>query len=82
MKLKMKKQSIERLRYICLQQMGKDPFADPSRLPPSERTRLLQAIQGKLDSMPAEKIEEEFNELVCEKIFHNGANLERIPVLY
>lgn len=74
------KDTIQRLRYICLQNMGKDPFSDTTRLPPSERTRLFKAIQEKLDSMKPEEIEEEFNSFVHEKVLHNGADLDRFRI--
>jgi hypothetical protein len=73
-------ETLQRLRCIALVELGYNPFSDSTRMRPSEKTKLVDLIYSKFESMSADEIISEFNVLVHEKVFYNGADLEKYKV--
>ena len=72
--------TLEQLKVICLLDMHHSPWTDTSRFQMGERSKLISLMKSKFESLTAEQITAEFNEIVSEKLFHNGAPLETYPV--
>jgi hypothetical protein len=73
-------ETLQRLRCIALVELGYSAFADSTRMRPSEKTKLVDLIYSKFESMSADEIIAEFNVFVHEKVFYNGADLEKYKV--
>jgi len=68
------------LRCIGLKEMGMGPFTDSRRMKPSEKSRLVALIKSKIETQTSEEIIADFNILVSENIFYNGAPTHQYPV--
>ena len=77
----MEKETLQRLRILALTQMGHSPWLDTSRFQKSEKSKLINLIQTKYESMSPEQIVIDFNSLVVEKILLPGETVEKLPVL-
>ncbi len=60
--------------------MRHSPWTDTSRFLKGEKSKLVALIQLKFDTLSADEITAEFNEIVHEKLFHNGAPIDTYPV--
>ena len=49
-------ETLQRLRCIALVELGYNPFADSSRMRPSEKTKLVDLIYSKFESMTPDEI--------------------------
>ena len=76
----MSKEIIQNLKVICLMEMHHSPWTDTSRFQKGEKSKLVTLMKSKLDTLTTEQITAEFNTIVCEKLFHNGAAIEKYPV--
>ena len=76
----MEKETLQRLRILALSEMGHSPWLDTSRFQKSEKTKLINLIQSKYDTMTAEEIANEFNGLIVEKLLLPGETIEKLPV--
>ena len=72
--------TLQRLRIIALTEMGHSPWLDTSRFQKSEKTKLVNLIQSKYDTLTSEQIVEQFNILIVEKILLPGEGIEKLPV--
>ena len=77
----MEKETLQRLRILALTDMGHSPWLDTSRFQKSEKSKLINLIQTKYESMSPEQIVNDFNSLVVEKILLPGETIEKLPVL-
>ena len=77
----MEKETLQRLRILALSEMGHSPWLDTSRFQKSEKSKLINLIQTKYESMSPEQIVIDFNSLVVEKILLPGETIEKLPVL-
>ena len=77
----MEKETLQRLRILVLSEMGHSPWLDTSRFQKSEKSKLINLIQTKYESMSPEQIVIDFNSLVVEKILLPGESIEKLPVL-
>ena len=77
----MEKETLQRLRILALTEMGHSPWLDTSRFQKSEKSKLINLIQTKYESMTPEQIVNDFNSLVVEKILLPGETIEKLPVL-
>ena len=77
----MEKETLQRLRILALSEMGHSPWLDTSRFQKSEKSKLINLIQTKYESMSPEQIVIDFNSLVVEKILMPGETIEKLPVL-
>ena len=77
----MEKETLQRLRILALSEMGHSPWLDTSRFQKSEKSKLINLIQTKYESMTPEQIVIDFNSLVVEKILLPGETIEKLPVL-
>ena len=80
----MEKETLQRLRILALTEMGHSPWLDTSRFQKSEKSKLINLIQTKYESMSPEQIVIDFNSLVVEKILLPGETIEKLiklPVL-
>ena len=72
--------TLQRLRILALTEMGHSPWLDTSRFQRSEKTKLVNLIQSKYDTLTPEQIVEQFNILIVEKILLPGEGIEKLPV--
>ena len=72
---------LQRLKVLALLEMNHAAWQDTSRFQRGEKSKLIKIIQGKFDTMTPDEIETEFNEAVNDKLFYNGAALDRYPIL-
>ena len=72
--------TLQRLRILSLTEMGHSPWLDTSRFQKSEKTKLVNLIQSKYDTLTPEQIVEQFNILIVEKILLPGEGIEKLPV--
>ena len=72
--------TLQRLRILALTEMGHGPWLDTSRFQKSEKTKLVNLIQSKYDTLTPEQIVEQFNILIVEKILLPGEGIEKLPV--
>ena len=77
----MEKETLQRLRILALTDMGHSPWLDTSRFQKSEKSKLINLIQTKYESMTPEQIVIDFNSLVVEKNLLPGETIEKLPVL-
>ncbi len=70
------KDTIHRLKIICLMDMHHSPWTDTSRFQKGEMT----LMKAKLNTLSSDEITAEFNTIVSEKLFHNGSSLQNYPV--
>ena len=77
----MEKETLQRLRILALSEMGHSPWLDTSRFQKSEKSKLINLIQTKYESISPEQIVIDFNSLVVEKILLPGETIEKLPVL-
>ena len=77
----MEKETLQRLRILALSEMGHSPWLDTSRFQKSEKSKLINLIQTKYESMSPEQIVIDFNSLVVEKNLLPGETIEKLPVL-
>ena len=77
----MEKETLQRLRILALSEMGHSPWLDTSRFQKSEKSKLINLIQTKYESMTPEQIVIDFNSLVVEKILMPGEIIQKLPVL-
>ena len=71
---------LQRLRIICLTEMGHSPWLDTSRFQKSEKTKLINLIQSKYETLSHEQIIYDFNTLINEKILVSGESIAKLPV--
>ena len=71
---------LQRLKVLALLEMHHAAWTDTSRFQRGEKTKLIRIIQGKFETMSPEEITQEFNETVSDKLFYNGAALDRYPI--
>ncbi len=74
------KDTIHRLKVICLMDMHHNPFTDTSRFQKGEKSKLMSLMKTKLMTLSSEEITAEFNTIVSEKLFHNGSSVHNYPV--
>ena len=72
--------TLSRLKIISLLEMRHSPWTDTSRFQKGEKTKLIDLIKLKYTTLTADEITAEFNEIVHEKLFHNGAPIDQYPV--
>ena len=72
--------TLQRLRILALTEMGHSPWLDTSRCQKSEKTKLVNLIQSKYDTLTPEQIVEQFNILIVEKNLLPGEGIEKLPV--
>ena len=77
----MEKETLQRLRILALNDMGHSPWLDTSRFQKSEKSKLINLIQTKYESMSPEQIVNDFNSIGVEKILLPGETIEKLPVL-
>ena len=73
-------ETLQRLRIICLTEMGHSPWLDTSRFQKSEKSKLCRLIQSKYDTLSSDEILKEFNILITENILLPGNPIEKLPV--
>jgi hypothetical protein len=73
-------ETLQRLRIIALSEMGHSPWLDTSRFQKSEKSKLVNLIQSKYDTLTSDQIVEQFNTLIVEKILLPGPGIEKLPV--
>jgi len=71
---------LQRLRIICLIEMGHSPWLDTSRFQKSEKSKLINLIQSKYETLSQEQIITEFNTLMVERILMPGESIAKLPV--
>ena len=71
---------LQRLKVLALLEMHHAAWTDTSRFQRGEKAKLIRIIQGKFDTMTPEEIESEFNMVVSDKLFYNGAALDKYPI--
>jgi len=71
---------LQRLRIICLSEMGHSPWLDTSRFQKSEKSKLINLIQSKYETLSQEQIITEFNTLMVERILMPGESISKLPV--
>ena len=71
---------LQRLKVLALLEMHHAAWQDTSRFQRGEKAKLIRIIQGKFDTMTPEEITQEFNVVVSDKLFYNGAALDRYPI--
>ena len=71
---------LQRLKVLALLEMHHAAWQDTSRFQRGEKAKLIRIIQGKFDTMTPEEITSEFNEAVSDKLFYNGAALDKYPI--
>ena len=76
----MNQELLQRLKVLALLEMHHAAWTDTSRFQRGEKAKLIRIIQGKFDTMTPEEIESEFNEAVSDKLFYNGAALDKYPI--
>ena len=75
----MDSETLSRLKIISLMEMRHSPWTDTSRLQRGEKTKLIDLIKLKYTTLTADEITAEFNEIVHEKLFYNGAPVDQYP---
>jgi hypothetical protein len=60
--------------------MHHSPWSDTSRFQMGEKSKLINLIKAKFETLSSEQIMDEFNVIVNEKLFYNGASVENYPV--
>lgn len=69
------------LKIICLDDLGKDPLFDVSRMNKREKVRLQVEVEKRWNVMPDADIIEQFNEICIQTIFDTqGPQYENMPV--
>jgi hypothetical protein len=69
------------LKIICLDDLGKDPLFDVSRMNRREKVRLQVEVEKRWKEMPDSDIIEQFNEICIQTIFDTqGPEYEDLPV--
>jgi hypothetical protein len=69
------------LKIICLDDLGKDPLFDVSRMNKREKVRLQVEVEKRWNVMPDADIIEQFNEICIQTIFDTqGPEYENMPV--
>jgi len=76
----MEKETLQRLRILALSEMGHSPWLDTSRFQKGEKSRLINLIQSKHDTLTSEQIIQDFNALIAEKVLLPGEGIEKLPV--
>ena len=76
----MDSETLSRLKIISLMEMRHSPWTDTSSFLKGEKSKLVALIKLKFETLTADEITAEFNELVHEKLFHNGAPIDTYPV--
>ena len=76
----MDSETLSRLKIISLMEMRHSPWTDTSQFLKGEKSKLVALIKLKFETLTAEEITAEFNEIVNEKLFYNGAPLDKYPV--
>jgi len=77
----MEKETLQRLRILALSEMGHSPWLDTTRFQKSEKSKLINLIQSKHDTMTPEQILNDFNTLIVEKVLQAGEGIEKLPIL-
>ncbi len=77
----MEKETLQRLRILALSEMGHSPWLDTTRFQKSEKSKLINLIQSKHDTMTSEQILIDFNSLIVEKVLMPGETIEKLPIL-
>ena len=77
----MEKETLQRLRILALSEMGHSPWLDTTRFQKSEKSKLINLIQSKHDTMTSEQILNDFNTLIVEKLLLPGESIEKLPIL-
>ncbi len=77
----MEKETLQRLRILALSEMGHSPWLDTTRFQKSEKSKLINLIQSKHDTMTSEQIINDFNSLIVEKVLQPGETIEKLPIL-
>ncbi len=77
----MEKETLQRLRILALSEMGHSPWLDTTRFQKSEKSKLINLIQSKHDTMTSEQILTDFNTLIVEKVLVPGETIEKLPIL-
>jgi len=69
------------LKFICLDELGKDPLFDVGRMNKREKVRLQVEVEKRWKEMPDADIIEQFNEICIQTIFDTqGPEYEDLPV--
>ena len=76
----MDSETLSRLKLISLMELHYSPWTDTSRFQKGEKTKLIDLIKLKYTTLTADEITREFDEIVHEKLFHNGAPIDTYPV--
>ena len=70
-----------RLKAISLGEMKHSPWTDSSRFMAGEKNQLIKLMQHKHETLTADEVTAEFNILVNDRVFYQGCDVSRIPVL-
>ena len=75
-----KRNKAQRVKVICLHQMGRNFLTNPSFMKATDKKKLVQLITEMYENKPDDEIVKEFNEIVCENILDTSADVSQYPV--
>ena len=76
----MNQETLQKLKMISLVELRYAPLADVRRFKPSQKKQLIALIEHKFATMSPEQIAARFNEIVCEEVLHNEADVSKYLV--
>ena len=76
----MDRETLRKLKALALVEMRHKAWEDTARFAKGERAKLIKLIEDMYATKSLEEIDADFNTLVNEQIFYNGAPLDRIPI--
>ena len=77
----MKSRAIK-LRTILLERQNKKMFCNLSTFNPREKTKFINELSKMWNEMSDSEIDEEFNSIVNDSLFHAGKDVSEYPVQY
>jgi hypothetical protein len=75
-----KRNKVQRVKVICLHQMGRNFLTNPSYMKITDKKKLLQLVRDMYENKPEDEIIKEFNEIVCENILDTNLDVSQYPV--
>lgn len=71
-----------KLRTILLEKQSKNVFYNISSMNPREKKKFVNELSRMWNEMSDSEIDEEFNSICCESLFHAGKDVSNYPVQY
>jgi len=68
-----------KLKVILLDRLGKHPLQNPSFFNKREKDKFLCKIREMWNEITDDEVNKEFNSIVCDNLFTNGADVSNYP---